>query len=209
VRPGFDLRKECRMKSLTLAAMAVAMAMAASAAMAQEAQELVDNPQYKRWASYKPGASCTQKITIVSAPDGNKEVTTTMTLTATLKDLTADKAVIEVASQMEANGQKMDMPARKQEIAAKVAKSAADLPPAPPGAKLTKKGEGDEEITVAGKKYKAHWTEYQSSGDQFEAVMKVWTADGVPGGVLKSQSESTKPIKSKSTMELVEFKAGA
>ena len=36
---------------------------------------------------------------------------------------------------------------------------------------------------------------------------KVWTCSDVPGQTVKMVSETTKPMKSKTTMELVEFKA--
>ena len=170
-------------------------------------EEMVDNPQYKQWSAFKPGAMTKLQMTSTSTVDDN-ETTAKMTITMTLKELTAEKAVIEVVTEMVIGGQNITMPAQNQEIPAKVAESAAGQPAAPPGVKVTKKGEGDEEIAVGDKKYNAHWIEYQMSSDQFEATSKVWTTAEVPGGLLKSVTESTKPIKSKSTMELVEFKTG-
>jgi hypothetical protein len=190
------------MKAMVWAVLVLGMAV--SIAMGEE---MVDNPQYKQWAAFKPGAMTKLQMTSTSNVN-DKEIATKMTLTMTLKELTPEKAVIEVATEMVVNGQNMAMPARSQDIPAKVAQSAAGLPAAPPGVKVTKKGEGDEEIAVGGKNYKAHWVEYQMSSDQLEATSKVWTTTEVPGGLLKSVSESTKPIKSKSTMELVEFKTG-
>ena len=190
------------MKAMVWAVLVLGMA-----ASIAPGEEMVDNPQYKHWAAFKPGAMTKHQMTNTSNVS-DKEMTTKMTTTMTLKELTPEKAVIEVAAETVVNGQEMAMPARTQEIPAKVAQSAAGLPAAPPGVTVTKKGEGDEEIAVGDKKYKAHWIEYQMSSDQFEATSKAWTAAEVPGGLLKSVTDSTKPIKSKSTMELVEFKTG-
>lgn len=181
----------------------LALGLLASASMAED---MVDNPQYKQWSAHKVGTLIKVQMTTVTSA-GETEMTSKVTMTTTLKELTADKAVIEIVTEMDVNGQKMTMPAQKQEIPAKVAKSTTQ-PTSAPGVTTTKKGEGDEEITVAGAKYKAHWVEYQMTGETMEATSKTWTTDKVPGGLLKSKTETTKPMKSKTSMELVEFKPG-
>lgn len=182
----------------------VAMGLAVSVAFGED---MVENPQYKNWAAFKPGAMA--KYQMVSISDaGGQETTTKMTMSATLKELTADKAVVETVMEMEVNGQKTAMPAQSQDVPAKVAASAASQPAAQAGVTMTKKGEGDEDVAVGDKKYKAHWVENQMSSEQFEGTTKAWTSTQVPGGMVKSTMESTKPVKSKTTTELVEFKVG-
>jgi hypothetical protein len=173
-------------------------------APAAMAEDTVDNPAYKQWAAFKPGTvTKVQSESVTSV--GGKDMTTKTVITTTLKEVTAEKVVVEMVIDMDANGQKMTMPARTQDIPAKVAKTTTQ----PAGVTTTKKGEGDEEITVAGKKYKAHWVEYLTASDQVESTSKTWTSAEVPGGVLKSVIETTKPVKSNTTMELVGFTAGS
>lgn len=187
------------MKKMILAAMVMGLTVSVAVSA-----DMVDNPQYKSWSAFKVGTTVKTQMTSVMSM-GDKELTSKMTMTSTLKELTADKAVVEVVTETDVNGQKMTMPATKQEIAAKIAKG-ADSQPA--GVKVTKK-EGDEEVAVGDKKYKCHWVETQTTSAESESTSKVWTCSDVPTGMVKMVSESTKPMKSKTTMELVEFKAGA
>ena len=179
----------------------LSLAMAASIAFGED---MVDNPAYKQWASHKPGTSVKMETASVTTA-GDQEITGKMTATTTLKEVTPEKVVTEVVVEVEAGGQKTAMPAQTVEILAKVPKS----PASQPGVTTTKKGEGDEEITVGDKKYKTHWVEYQTTGDQMESTSKTWTADEAPGGMVKSVIQMTKPMKSKSTIVLVEVKEGS
>jgi len=188
------------MRKMILATMVIAMA--ASIAWCEE---MVENPQYKSWSAFKVGTT-TKMQTSSAATMGETEMVTKMTMTSTLKELTADRAVIEVVTEMDMGGTKTAMPAQKQDIPAKVAKGAATQPA---GVTVTKKGEGDEEIAVGDKKHKCHWVENLMTGDQMESVSKVWTCPDVPGGMGRMVAETTKPMKSKTTMEMVEFKAAS
>jgi hypothetical protein len=188
------------MKKMILATMVIGMMVSVALC-----QDMVDNPQYKSWSAFKVGTVLKMQ-TNSAMTMGDKEMVTKMTMTSTLKELTADKAVIEVVTEMDMNGTKTAMPAQKQEVPAKVAK-VADSQPA--GVTITKKGEGDEEVAVGDKKYKCHWVENLMTSDQMESTSKVWTCSDVPGQTVKMVSETTKPMKSKTTMEVVEFKAGS
>jgi hypothetical protein len=181
----------------------VALAMVAPAALADE---MVDNPQYKSWAGCKVGAMV-KMVTTSEVDAGGMKMTTKSTMTSTLKELTPEKAVVETVTEMDMGGTKTAMPATKQEIPARVKASAAQ-PATMEGAKVTKKGEGDEEIAVGGKKYKCHWVETETVSDQMASTSKVWTSPEIPGGTVKMVSDVTKPMKSKTTMEVTEFKAG-
>jgi len=184
--------------------MVAVLGMAASFALGED---MVDNPAYKQWSAFKVGTMVKQASTTVMTV-ADKEMTTKTTITTTLKELTPEKAVIEMVIEMDMNGQKTAMPAQSTTIPAKVAKDAATQPAAPPGVKVTEKGKGDEEIEVGGKKYKCHWVEMEMTSDQFSTTSKTWTCADVPGGTVKMVSETTKPMKSKTTMEMVEFKPG-
>lgn len=180
----------------------LALTIALTASMTLAADDLVDNPAYKQWATCKAGSYVKLAMTTEMA-EANMKATITMTL----KEITAEQAVIEVATEMSMQGKTMSMPAQTQTIKAKVPKDQAGPTAAPEGATVTKKGEGDEEITVGGKKYKCHWQELDLKGKAAAGTMKVWTAGEIPGGVVKSVMNSTAPAKSTMTMELVEFKS--
>jgi len=188
------------MKKMILATMVIGMTMSVALC-----EDMVDNPQYKSWSAFKVDTVLKMQMDTATTV-GETEMVTKMTMTSTLKELTADKAVIEVVTEMDMNGTKTAMPAQKQEIPAKVAK-VADSQPA--GVKITKKGEGDEEVAVGDKKYKCHWVENLMTSDQMESTSKVWTCSDIPGQTVKMVSETTKPMKSKTTMEVTEFKAGS
>jgi len=187
------------MKKMALVAMVIGMTV--SLAMCQDT---VDNPAYKSWAAFKVGTAIkTQTTTVMTM--GEKDMTTKTTTTTTLKELTADKAVVEMVSETDMNGTKIPGTPMKVDIAAKMAKDAASQPA---GTKVTKKGEGDEEVAVGDKKYKCHWVENQTTSDQMDGTSKVWTCPDVPGGTVKMTNENTKPMKLKMTMETVEITAG-
>ncbi len=185
------------MKKMILATMVVGMA--ASVALCED---MIDNPQYKSWSAFKVDTVLKMQMNTATKM-GDTEMATKMTMTSTLKELTADKAVVEIVTEMDMNGTKTAMPARKQEIPAKIAKTATQ----PAGVTVTKTGEGDEEISVGDKKYKCHWVENHVTSAQMDSTSKVWSCADVPGGTVKMVSETSKPMTSKTTMEVAEFKA--
>ncbi|MBI5724474.1 MAG: hypothetical protein HZA50_10985 [Planctomycetes bacterium] len=161
------------------------------------AEDLVDNPGYAMWSKHKPGTTVKYKTT-VTAPNMNNTTETTQTL----KEVTADKVVIEMAVPS------MNTPPMKSDIPAKIAKD--KLPENMANCKEL--GKGDEEIKVGDKAYKCQWKEYEvtiQAGEQkFVTKSKVWICNDVPGGVIKTATETTGAMASKSEMLLVEFTAG-
>jgi hypothetical protein len=174
---------------------------------------LVDNPEYKHWASFKPGACVKTVNTYDQAFRGDPpglaiSVTSTITTTKTLKEVGPDKVTVEVVKELETGGQRRSIPAKTDEIPAKVDKGKLD--PAPKGYKVTKV-EGDEEIAVGGKTYKTHWVEYtlvsETPAKLPDTRDKIWTSDQVPGGMIKEIIEVKDGDKEK--IELAEFKAAS
>lgn len=158
--------------------------------------EQIDNPAYKKWSAYKPGTWVKHKTTADMA--GQK---TENEMTTKLVEVTPDKAVIEIAMSMTVGGQKMDMPAQKQEVPAKIEKPAAPAADAP---KADVK-EGEEEVTVAGKTFKCKTTETTMKQGNNTTKSKVWMSDDVPQGMVKMQSSTEGDMKMSSNMELVAF----
>ena len=154
----------------------------------------VDNPEYKRWASFKPGAFV--KFKMVTEAGGN---ITAMEQTVKLLELTGAKAVVEVS--MVSSGAKM--PAQKRDIPAKVTVEPAK---APKDVKAVKPAEGDEDVDIAGKKVKTHWIQSTTETGGSKTVAKVWQTTSVPGGTVKMEASTTGSVTSKTSMVATEWK---
>jgi hypothetical protein len=122
------------------------------------------------WGSFKKGSFVkTKSLMEMTSPAMKSETTTT----TTLKDLTADEAVLEVETVMP------NIPPSKMEqkfpLKAPEGK-AADGP---------KPKTGSEEIEVAGKKLKCDWTETESEANGVKSVTRVYTNQEIPGFTAK------------------------
>ncbi|MFB3893480.1 MAG: hypothetical protein ACE15C_15815 [Phycisphaerae bacterium] len=176
----------------TAVLMVVILAMAAAPALAAD---MIDNPAYKNWAQFKVGASA--KTVQEMAMAGQ---TTRTEMTSTLKELTPEKAVIEMKTVAEVAGQKIEN-TQKIEHAAKIEKAAE--PTTKPQMK-----EGTEEIEVAGKKIKCKWVETTAEQAGTKTTSKVWTSDEIPGLMAKMETKTEGPVSMTTTTKLVEFSTG-
>jgi hypothetical protein len=95
--------------------------------------------------------------------------------------LTPEKAVVEQKSSMTMAGNKMDMPATKTDVPAKIEKPAAVAAGDMPKADVK---ESTEEVDVAGTKYKCKVVESKAETMQ----SKTWTCAEVPGQLVKSET---------------------
>ncbi|HTF57188.1 MAG TPA: hypothetical protein VK661_08145 [Planctomycetota bacterium] len=177
------------MARFTLAVLAAALSLAA----AQD--EMIDNPEYKGWAGQKVGAWVKFK-TERTTGDMKMDSTTT----TTLKEMTAEKAVIEQAIEMDMGGQKRTMNMSRT-LPAKVKKGTDSE-----GAKVEINGEGNEELEIKGAKYPCHWVEMNITSKQGVATMKVWRCDKIIG----SMAKMVMTVKDKMTMTntAMDWKAG-
>ncbi|MCK4659581.1 MAG: hypothetical protein KAV82_08695 [Phycisphaerae bacterium] len=171
----------------------------ASSGLAAE-EKKVDNPQYKHWAQFKPGSYATLKMVAIVAG-----TTSNVSMTRTLKEITAEKAVVEIKTIMQVAGQNMEQPPTLQPIPAKFTEK--ELKEQQKQEQEGKIKEGKEEIKVAGKTFKAKWveTEFKQSGMTIKS--KTWTSEEVPGQLLRTASTTEGSVQTKSTGELVKFKA--
>ncbi len=165
-------------------------------------EEMVENPNYKAWAKFKTGASVKYK-SVMDAGAAKTE----SEIVYSLVELTPEKAVVEMKGSTMIMGNKMDMPATKMEHPAKLPKTdpsvVAGNPTATPDAKAK---ESDGEIAVPAGKMKCHIIEATVKIGEVEAKSVVYMNDEVPGGLVKSVSETDKPMKSSTIVELVERK---
>ena|GEM_PF-1065174 len=195
-------------------------------ALAGKTEEKIDNPLYKHWAQFKPGSYATLKVVTMGTTSDTHHTqtpkdpqhreggatfipTSDMRLTQTLKEVTAEKVVIELKTVITAGGQKMEQPPTLQDIPAKITKT--EVVEQEPTDKV-KQGEpeikeGEEEIKAAGKTLKAKWVQTEIKQDEMVIKTKVWTSEDVPGQTVRMISSTEGQVASKSTTELVEFKA--
>lgn len=174
----------------TLLALVALLVWTASVAVGAD----IDNPEYKHWSAFKPGAFV--KFKMVSEASGTK---TELEQTVKLVDVSPAKAVVETVMIMGGN----TLPAQKRDVPAKL-KSApvADAKTA----KATKPTEGSEDLDVGGKKVKTNWVESTVETGGNKTIAKVWQAKGVPGGTVKMESRTTGAVTARTSMVATEWK---
>jgi hypothetical protein len=187
------------MTNLSLRLLCACSLLFAFAAVAARADEQIDNPQYKQWSAFKPGTWVKFHQTVEAA--GQK---TEMDTTTKLIEISPDKAVLESTMSMTVAGNKMDMPAQKQEVPAKTAKPANTGDVKLSDVKADVK-EGTEELTVGGKTFKCKTWESTSKTGNDTVWTKTWTSDEIPAGTVRMHAKSDGQAKSATTMELVGF----
>jgi hypothetical protein len=164
--------------------------------------EQIENPAYTSWAKYKPGTSTTMAMSSDMGGQASKMETKT-----TLKEVAADKLVIEMATSMEAAGQKMDMPAQKVDVPKMIDKpaAAAGTPPADQKDPKVDAKTSEETVTVGAGTFKAKVSQATMEQGGNKTVTKTWMSDDVPGGMVKMESTTEGPMKSTSKGELKAF----
>jgi hypothetical protein len=129
--------------------------------------------EYKAWASCKPGSWVKARLEI-----DRGEATAVAETTATLLEVTKEKAVLEQTGTMTSKGKTVDMPKQKLE----------------PGIKDVEAGkmlkQGDEDLEVDGKKLKCHWEETEVDENGLKSTYRVWRNATVPGGMVRTEIRS-------------------
>jgi hypothetical protein len=167
------------MRLLALAALTLVLALPGALAAADPVPAMVDNPAYKSWSAFKAGSWV--RMRTESDAGAARSV---VKVTTKLLSIDPQKAVVEDTAVVAMMGREMAQPAIKREIPAKVA-------PQSMGADAPKPKEGDEEITVGGKKMKAHWIEVVTEVSGARSTSKSWFVTEVPGGLAKMESTTT------------------
>jgi len=147
-------------------------------------QDQIDNPEYKGWASSKPGSTVTYKY----LREGTKQESEQKT---TLKSMDDNEAVTETT--MTKAGKILGKPTERK-IPAKL--------PAAQGPQDVK--EGEEEIEIGGKKLKCKTREFEKKLPSGKTgSLKFWIHEDLPGMVAKV--ETTTPGSPKITMIAFEW----
>lgn len=151
------------------------------------------NPTYESWAKHKPGTCIT--MTGSSEAMGNK---TELEQTFTLKEVTPEKAVVELKATMTMMGNKTEMPAQNIDIPAAASAATPTTPdPKAPDSKTT-----EEKVTVAGKEYDAKCITTHTDVNGMKTTATIWQSPEVPGMTLKMETKSEGQMTMATKMEL-------
>ncbi len=136
-------------------------------ALMQVAPALQD-PEYKGWATCKP-------CSWVTCKDEARGMVIEMT--STLESVDAQQAILQVITTRTVAGKTMKDPKPfEHKVPAK---------PEEPQPKVVK--EGDEQITVAGKKLKCRWRLLEVVREGQKRTVKLWLSDEIPGAIAQME----------------------
>ncbi len=162
----------------------------------------VDNPQYQSWSKFAVGTVTVLRATSETEGVEGKTVTTT---TTRLLELSPEHVKLE--SQIRSrryDGHEESNPPSTVRIPARLVLPAGVKP-----ADTAKADEqGEEVVTLAGRKYAARWHRGKDRNEGGEVTITTWTSPEVPGNLLKSVSR-TSGVRKLVTIELVEVKLPA
>jgi hypothetical protein len=141
-----------------------------------EGGEQMDNPAFTAWSKFAVGSSETLSAELQGPnPQAPKM---TMEMVRKLVEKADDHVTIEVTTTIDAAGQKKELPARNQNVPAKMEKK--DV-----------KSSGTEDVEAAGKKYTCKVYDIKGFSTQNpDATVKLWVNDEIPGGLVKMEAQS-------------------
>ncbi|AWM37472.1 hypothetical protein GobsT_45590 [Gemmata obscuriglobus] len=142
-----------------------------------------ESPVYKLWAKFPVGSRVVQRTTTEN--EDNKTEKTVTTISYTLKQKTDEFIVVESqATTTHYTGRVETNPASETKT-----RKMFSLPPGVKQPEPKKAEEGAENLTVAGKSYKATWTREKGFTEAGDSFTQTWSSDEVPGGLLRSVSK--------------------
>lgn len=168
-----------------------------------KAGELVNNPPYAHWSQFKPGASVTVKEVDTLADGTASEIV----ITSKLLSKSKKKVRVETIVTVGAAGNSSSPVERTQTVEDYPAKVRYEQSQSPNAAGYAVT-EGKESVNFKGKPVEAEWVEATATNGDETTVEKVWTAQNVPGGVVKQTMTKTRGAQViKSSTELVDYHA--
>jgi len=183
----------------TLAVTSVALLAVGLCAFAVRAEEKeIDNPEFKVWSTCGKGTSVTYSTEMVMEMNGAKQPARKGEMTLTLVEVSAEQCVLETTTP----GTKAGIPKRTVKPKLKVDTEKGDTEPKKTGSETIKADDGKE--------YKCDIYEVERDVVQgamkSHLKMKVWRCEDVPGGTVRSVT-NTKGDKftNDMTMLLVKF----
>ncbi len=184
-------------------ALVVVVVLAATSAFADAPKvgDMVNNPPYAHWVQFAVGTSVTVKEVVTLADGSLAETVVTSKLIAKNKDeLTVETVAVGAAGST--HGGAAEETKTVTDYPAKVKFERAHSPVSA-SYSVT---EGKEVVDVKGKQVEAEWVEASATNGDETVVEKVWTAQDVPGGIVKQTITKKKggKVASQSTLSVVE-----
>jgi hypothetical protein len=177
------------------AALLLAALVLASPAWAED----VENPEYKQWSNFKAGAMSKWKMT---GSQGGQQIEAEMS--ATLKSVEDEQAVVSHQVTVSMMGQQMPMPAQDRVVPARVDADEVD----PIMGKLNDPNteKGQETLEIAGQKIDCTWYKVDSGEDEDKVSGRIWISEQVPGQLVKLEARRAGTDGGEQNMILTEFK---
>jgi hypothetical protein len=147
-----------------------------------------ENPEYKSWSGCKVGTW----VKLKTEMDRNG-VTVVAEQTTTLVEIAPKKLTVEQSGTATVKGKMSKLPVQK-----------IDLAPDDPSTRNVIK-QGDEELTVNGKKLKCHWEEIESEDASGKVLSKLWNCPEVPGSVVKMEMRTAGAAATSIRIDLLEW----
>jgi hypothetical protein len=162
--------------------------------------DMVNNPPFVHWSQFAVGTSITTKDVVTLGDGSVEEVVATAKLVAKAPDHVSVETVVVGGADV-GKTEAIEQTKTITDFPAKVKFERTHTPPSV-GYSVT---EGKEIVEVKGKKVEAEWVEATSTRGDEVVVEKVWTAQDVPGGIVKRAITRKKgdKIASQSALEVV------
>ena len=154
-----------------------------------------ENPVYRNWARFRPGASASYRVVTVQ-PSSRSE----MTLTYTLVAVSPKEVVVESVARLAVNGKEVRMPPNRL-----TNPRFAGGPAAAPGKPAGLVDEGSEPVEAAGRTLPARWTRVKARTQTAENLVQTWSSDDVPGALVRSLTTVPGAV-DRVSLDLIELK---
>lgn len=155
--------------------------------------ERVENPSYASWATF-PVGTVVERVSVTEEIGRPEKTTTTSTFTLVAK--TDASITLELKTRTTRyDGFVMDNPPDRFST-----DRYFHLPPGRKPADPATAKETDTLLFVAGKPYRVRFVESRDRNEGGEVLVKTWTSDAMPGGLVKSITE-TPGVKKRTTIE--------
>ena len=155
--------------------------------------ERVENPSYRNWVGFPVGTRVVRRS--ITEEIGRPEKTTTIS-TFTLVEKTDEHITLELKTHTTRyDGLVLDNPSDRFST-----DRYFHLPPGQSPGKSVTGVEQDEPITISARTHRVRLVESRDRNEGGEVFVKTWTSDTMPGGLVKSITE-TPNVKKRTTIE--------
>ena len=162
---------------------------------------MVENPLYARWKNFAVGTEV-HYLQHTQAPGAAER----RLIIYRLLKRSDEQLTVEIRTRLEGAD------ATTESVRQQVSKRWFRLPPGVDAKQFGKPSnqsrEGQEDVEILGRKLKTRWTVSQVRVEAGITETKTWTADEIPGGLVRSVS-TTAAVKSTTTVELLELRESA